>query len=763
MLVNAGSRVGSGRDTQGGMPRLAVPISAVLIATFAVLTCPARAWAQGPHPPLPEGTDPLAWVLDDLGLEPGELGVHPRGYHARFPLPEEMPYTLPFFADLWAEPLRVYDWSAGMAHYARTFLDPAYLGAVGGSWPEGLDAGAVPRPDAAYHLLFHLGVCRLTTRFRDYSVNLLPHEFGDAPLVEAVHALWRSQGVGPTHVSLGRDADFPRPAGEEAHSAAGLDDELQRFVATAILDLADARRWIDLGFRNVSRDDRIAVWRVLDLGDIQLDGLRYDPAVDDVMRDLDRESLLYGAMKAVVATEELRARLRAWQQAAPKKARMVQRYEQMTPIGRVVIAGVQPHEHGCSDCLLLIDLGGDDTYAMPAGAPPDPDLPLSVTLDMAGHDTYLPSPYGLPTQGAGVLGVGILWDVRGHDIYRADGPLAQGAAQIGVGLLMDEQGNDHYRAATSAQGAAFFGVGLLADAGGGDRYECHGECQGFGGSGGAGVLADGGGDDTYTAEVLPENVYRPDYHAGMERNITSAQGVGLGRRGDGGDGHSWAGGLGLMLDLGGNDHYQAGTFSQGCGYWFGTGVLYEAGGDDVYESVNFSHGSGAHFCIGAVIDEAGNDEHRAVHAGTCALGFGWDYANALMFDREGDDLYVGTEAILGVANGRSTALAIDLAGDDRYQVSGTGEAFGVAGALDLIERLDPARPYFVEGVSLGLFLDVGGQDRYQRGDGPALVAAEGFYRRHPAAGDEAAAQRNLGAGLDAPEGVVQAFETLEER
>jgi len=152
-----------------------------------------------------------------------------------------------------------------------------------------------------------------------------------------------------------------------------------------------------------------------------------------------------------------------------------------------------------------------------------------------------------------------------------------------------------------------------------------------------------------------------------------------------------------------------------------------------------------------------------VHTGTCALGFGWDYTNALMFDREGDDLYVGTEAILGVANGRSTALAIDLAGDDRYQVSGTGEAFGVAGAMDLIERLDPAWPYFHEGASLGLFLDVGGQDRYQRGDGPDPIAAEGFYRRHPAAGDEAAAQRNMGAGLDAPEGVVEALESLEER
>ncbi len=720
--------------------------------------------ARGESPP--EGEDVLAWLLDGAGIAPAEFGVHPRGYHARFPLPGDMPYTLPFFADLWAEPLQVYPWSASMAAYARPYLDPAYLGAVGDRWPGDLEASEEPRPDAAYHLLFHLGVCRLTSRFRDYSVNLPHHEFGDAPLAETIGALRAAQGVGPTHVTFGRDADFPRPAEQEAEAAAAIDAELQAIVATAVLDLADARRWIDLAFRNVDWDDRIAVWRILDLGEIQLDGLRYDPSVDDVMRDLDRESLLYGAMKAVRTTEELRARLRVWllQDAAePRRSRAREvDYDQLTPIGRVVVRGTGADLHTCSDCLLVVDLGGGDTYDMPAGAPPDPDLPLSVLVDMAGKDTYQPAPFGLPTQGAGVLGVGILWDAGGDDRYRADGPLAQGVAQVGVGLLMDEGGADTYEAAGSSQGAAFFGVGLLADAEGDDRYLCHGECQGFGGSGGVGILADGRGDDSYAAEVLPENVYRPDYHAGMERNITSAQGVGLGRRGDGGDGHSWAGGLGLLLDLDGADRYVAGTFSQGCGYWFGTGVLYDLAGDDVYESVNFSHGSGAHFCIGAAIDEAGNDEHRAVHTGTCALGFGWDYTNALLLDREGDDLYTGHDAVLGVANGRSNAFAIDLGGADRYELTGDGAAHGVAGAMAQIEQVDPARPYFHEGASVGLFLDVGGADTYLRAGEPDTTATDGFTRIEPAFGADGSELRNVGAGLDLEQGEVATLKASEE-
>ncbi len=716
---------------------------------------PSADEAVGPVGPEP-GSDPIAWVLDTLGLEVGELGVHPRGYHTRFPLPDDMPYTLPFFADLWAEPLRTYEWAADMARYSRPYLEPAYLAGVGGSWPDDLEAGDEPRPDAAYHLIFHLGVSRLTTRFRDYSVNLNPRVFGERPLVEAVEELRELEGVGSSLVTFGRETDFPRPRDEAVRAAEGIDLELQVIVATAMLDLADARRWVDTAFRNVSWDDRLAVWRILDLSEIQLDGLRYDPAVDDVMDALDRESLLYGGMKAVRVTEELRARLRAWQRAHPGAAAGVA-YEQMTPYGRVVVAGSGKDLHTCTDCMLLVDLGGNDTYEMPVGAPPDPDLPLSVALDLSGKDEYRPAPFGLPTQGAGALGVGILWDAAGDDRYLAEGPLAQGVAQVGVGLLMDEGGDDTYQASTAAQGAAFFGVGMLVDVAGADRYTCHGECQGFGGSGGAGVLVDGRGDDVYTAEVMPDKVYRPDYHAGMERNITSAQGVGLGRRGDGGDGHSWAGGLGTLLDLAGADRYEAGTFSQGCGYWFGTGVLYEAGGDDVYESVNFSHGSGAHFCIGAVIDEQGDDEHRAVHTGTCALGFGWDYTNALMFDREGNDLYQGHEAVLGVANGRSSAFAVDLAGDDRYELSGSGDALGVAGSMPQIDERDPSRPYFHEGTSLGLFLDGSGSDTYQRAGAADPVAGDGFWVLSPAPGDPRAELRNFGVGLDVEGGVPGPF------
>ena len=78
----------------------------------------------------------------------------------------------------------------------------------------------------------------------------------------------------------------------------------------------------------------------------------------------------------------------------------------------------------------------------------------------------------------------------------------------------------------------------------------------------------------------------------------------MGRRGDGSDGHAWAGGVGALLDGDGNDVYTAGNWSMGTGYWFGIGMLHDRAGDDEYHSAVYSQASGAHFCIGTLIDEA---------------------------------------------------------------------------------------------------------------------------------------------------------------
>jgi hypothetical protein len=185
----------------------------------------------------------------------------------------------------------------------------------------------------------------------------------------------------------------------------------------------------------------------------------------------------------------------------------------------------------------------------------------------------------------------------------------------------------------------------------------------------------------------------------------------MGRRGDGADGHSWAGGLGALLDGAGNDVYTAGNWSMGTGYWFGIGVLHDRDGDDEYHGVAWSQGSGAHFCIGICLDEGGNDLHAAEENSHLSLGMGHDFTVALLVDLGGDDRYRVDGSGLGQSLNRSVAMLIDVGGDDRYESEDVHRP-GTAANNERFRARGGARTYFAETTSLGLFLDVGGADRY---------------------------------------------------
>jgi hypothetical protein len=129
-----------------------------------------------------------------------------------------------------------------------------------------------------------------------------------------------------------------------------------------------------------------------------------------------------------------------------------------------------------------------------------------------------------------------------------------GAARFGVGLLLDLAGNDTYDGYAFVQGAALAGVGALIDREGRDQYACFYEAQGFGAVKGFGLLLDALGDETYTAHPTPVEFPSPQT---AERNVSMAQGAGYGRRADYSDGRSWAGGVGMLIDVQGNDRYTA--------------------------------------------------------------------------------------------------------------------------------------------------------------------------------------------------------------
>lgn len=57
------------------------------------------------------------------------------------------------------------------------------------------------------------------------------------------------------------------------------------------------------------------------------------------------------------------------------------------------------------------------------------------------------------------------------------------------------------------------------------------------------------------------------------------------------------GGIGILVDLKGNDKYTAGIYAQACGYWYAVGILYDKEGNDYYDAYFFVQSGTAHMGI----------------------------------------------------------------------------------------------------------------------------------------------------------------------
>ncbi|MGE0192223.1 MAG: hypothetical protein AB7T63_09285 [Planctomycetota bacterium] len=669
------------------------------------------------------GADALLTALADLGVRPDELGYRPRAHWPRYPHPATTPHVLPFFADLLARPQDTYEFVRTLGNAAEDGLALEALRAA----PDAKD-----RKEALFRLSVLLGTERRIGGFRGYSANLDADVPDVDPLAAAV-ALVRERSGAPLARAMAFGGAYAEGAGQPraalAAKLAAVPETLRAPLARLLIDLCDARRWIDLGLRHVDAETRRAVFAtLLGLSEETPDGLGYDAVLDDVAGRLDEYSLHYGAVKAMQALQDARRALAAATMADAPAFDV----RESTPWGDIWLrSGTDADVTAESPPFCYVQVGAQrGATSVPLGTT-TPERPLSVALlfehgDLDGSAAGRVPHGGL---GSGVLGCGAVYAVKARDgaSVRAN-RWGLGAALFGFGAFVAEEGSTSYDARSMAQGAAFFGSGLLLDATGDDRYHLvEGDGQGFGGPGGIGVLADRQGNDHYRSEPRVEIAGRADYHSDGKIAVSNAQGVGSGRRGDGSDGHSWAGGLGALLDVDGNDVYEAGNFSQGLGYWYGTGVLWDGGGDDRFESVYFTQGSGAHFAIGALIDEGGNDVHTLRETSGAGLGFGWDVVNAFLIDRgAGNDRYEASKISLGVGEVRSNAFFLDEGGDDVYIVDAKGKLLG-----DVDERPTYATPHRTAPFAfhigqIGLFLDLGGADRYleRAGDGEPTASGK---------------------------------------
>jgi hypothetical protein len=148
-----------------------------------------------------------------------------------------------------------------------------------------------------------------------------------------------------------------------------------------------------------------------------------------------------------------------------------------------------------------------------------------------------------------------------------------------------------------------------------------------------------------------------------------------------------AGGLGLVLDLAGDDRYRSANFSQGVGYFFGAGVKLDLGGNDEHAAARYGHAAGAHFGVGLFIDYRGEDRYTSTgplyNGGTA-----WDRSVMLFIDAsEDNDLYdFRPSSGLGIADYLSWSVFIEEGGRDRYVVPagmGTAAHDSMSGFFDL--------------------------------------------------------------------------------
>ncbi len=356
--------------------------------------------------------------------------------------------------------------------------------------------------------------------------------------------------------------------------------------------------------------------------------------------------------------------------------------------GYAVIGGAGSNRYDMTKIYAVIDLAGNDTYRWGDGIP----LETQTVIDMQGNDRYVASRGG---PAAGWLGVSILIDHAGNDHYES-ALGGCGAGALGVGLLFDDAGTDTYQCAAWSLGAAAYGAGALIDSGAEtDVHVSHTFSQGVGGPRGFGLLLDADGDDLYRANGPVPSIYgTPGSY------MAFSQGVGVGIR------PYDFGGVGALVDLGGNDRYEGGEFSQGGGYFWGIGLLHDASGNDLYYGNRYAQGFAAHQAFGMLSDIKGDDIYWSMTA--AGQGVAWDQSIAILFDGAGNDVYQADALSQGAAAQQSIAILHDVSGDDIYRAYGE-DAQGAAGDNSYhFSNDDPIH-------SLGVLLDESGTDRYSTG------------------------------------------------
>jgi hypothetical protein len=334
-----------------------------------------------------------------------------------------------------------------------------------------------------------------------------------------------------------------------------------------------------------------------------------------------------------------------------------------------VVGGAGKNTYDMSKLAWVYDVGGDDAYVF-SGGESAKGLQERIVVDLAGNDLY-EGRGDFAGPGVGVFGMCTIDDRGGNDVYKSGGQFGIAAGLFGVGIIIDHAGDDRYEnmgpASGWSQGVGVYGAGVVIDMGGSDAYLGEKLCQGVGGPHGFGAIIDAGGNDLYRADG-------PSFGSAYGTPgvfLSMSQGFGYGARGYA------SGGVGAIFDLAGDDRYEAGEFSQGCGYAWGMGLIHDFGGNDTYHGNRYSQAAAAHQAIGMLVDDGGNDSYWSMTA--ASQSGSWDQSITMLIDRAGNDAYRCDGLGQGAAAQQALAVLIDLGGTDHYAAAGGAGGAGVQG------------------------------------------------------------------------------------
>jgi hypothetical protein len=250
-------------------------------------------------------------------------------------------------------------------------------------------------------------------------------------------------------------------------------------------------------------------------------------------------------------------------------------------------------------------------------------------------------------------------------------------------------------------------------------------------------LLEPGGDDLYELELYADHnkpfyllidlagndIYQNRAQA-QQFSVCQGLGISLDLAGDdiyrGGD-FAFSAGLGavLHLDSSGEDIYDSGLFSQGAAF-FGPAILCDLDGDDLYSATTMAQGMGSSRGFGMILDISGSDryllgrkfnhaplmpnDYRSMGQG---MGFGFrpDFAGGtgMIFDAAGNDKYMGGVYAQGVGYWYATGILIDESGNDVYNAVYYPQGSGIH-------------------LANGYLYDGGGDDAYYTRNGPGQGA-----------------------------------------